>query len=90
MYTTSWITYLFNLLMAYGTYYVTYFINMFQGYPIEVRIAAINTTASFLGIIAIRLMLLRKRNDRRLNKKIREKIKRRFGKGLDNFRRGQS
>ena len=83
MYTTSWITYLFNLLMAYGTYYVTYFINMFQGYPIEVRIAAINTTASLLGIVAIRLLLLRKRNSRRLNKKIREKIKRRFGKGLD-------
>ena len=83
MYTTSWITYLFNLFMAYATYYVTYFIDLFREYPIEVRIAAINTTASLLGIVAIRLLLLRKRNSRRLNKKIREKIKRRFGKGLD-------
>lgn len=83
MYTTSWLTYCFNLLMAYGTYYVAYFINIFQGYPIEVRIAAFNTTASFIGIIIIRLLLLKKRNSRRLDRKTREKLKERFGKGLE-------
>ena len=83
MYTTSWITYLINLFMAYATYYVTYFIEIFQGYPLEVRTAVFVTTASLIGIGIVRIWLTNIRREWYFDKKITARLTSRFGKGLD-------
>ena len=83
MYTTSWITYLFNLFMAYATYYVTYFIDIFREYPLEVRTAAFLTTASLLGIGIVRIWTTNIRRERRLDRKTMKRLIARFGKGID-------
>ena len=83
MYTTSWITYLFNLFMAYATYYVTYFIDIFREYPIEVRTAAFITVASLIGIGIIRIWLISIRRERYLDKKTARYLITRFGNGIN-------
>ena len=69
--------------MAYATYYVTYFIDIFRGYPIEVRTAAFMTTASLLGIGIVRIWLINIRRERYYDKKTARLLITRFGKGLD-------
>ena len=69
--------------MAYATYYVTYFIEIFQGYPLEVRTAVFITTASLLGIGIVRIWLTNIRRERYFDKKMTARLTSRFGKGLD-------
>lgn len=83
MYSVSWLTYYFNMIWAYGTYYVTYFIDMFQDYPLEVRTAVFNITASIIGIVAIRLTLFKMARSRMRDQKIRKQLRERFGPGME-------
>ena len=90
MSTISVIQYYFHLFMAYGAYYLTYGFNMFRGYPLEVQVAVVVTelSAVLIAIMLIALVVLQWKN--RVRKRLFQRIKDRYGKGMSYLLSGEA
>ena len=71
--TISILSYYFNMILAYGNYYLLYIIEIFRDYPLEVQIAAIATTIWAIIITLIFIELTRqtfRKKRKRINLKL--------------------
>ncbi len=83
METIAWLSYYFNLILAYGGYYLLYIHEIYVDFPLEVRIAATGTTLIFTLIIILLLGLWRKNRIRSKSERIFKKLDKRFGKAIE-------
>ena len=83
MRTVSVIKYYFNLIIAYGTYYLEYAIGMFADYPPEIKVAVIVTVMCILlmAIMGIALLFLYRNNKKTM--KVQKRLEGKYGKGMD-------
>ena len=80
--TITWISYYFNLWLAYATYWMTYLYKDYIEHPIEVRIAILFITFSGIGIITLSSITFARSRHRKRRNKITERLEKRFGKAV--------
>lgn len=80
--TISILSYYFNMILAYGNYYLLYIIEIFRDYPLEVQIAAIATTIWAIIITLIFTELTRQTFRKKRKRKTIEHIHEFFGNSV--------
>ena len=81
--TITWISYYFNLGLAYVTYWMTYLYKVYIEHPIEVRIAIIFITCSVIGIITLTFITVARSRNRARRERTSERLEKRFGKAVE-------
>jgi len=80
--TISTLTYYFNMITAYGSYYLLYYYNIFRDYPIEIKIAATLIPIWLLFILTIFVELTRQSIRKRRKKNTIAKIYELYGESI--------
>ncbi len=83
MYSFAWFTYYFNLLVAYGNYYVAHIYQIFREYPLEVRIAAFFISFSLTAIFLICISIYMKSRTRAYYEKTMKRFEERYGSSIE-------
>ena len=79
----SLISYYFNVVTTYVSYYWVYYQEEFHSYPIEARIAIGIIQWSFILIVALILLVEKKGHHRRQKDRVKAKLEERFGEAMD-------
>lgn len=83
MRTVSILKYYFNLIIAYGTYYLKYAIGIFADYPPEIKVAVSVTVVCIVLIIVMSFALLYLSRKNKKNAKVQNRLEEKYGKGMD-------